>query len=1334
MNARPQRHLRRTLLAAALAAASAVASQAAQPAQGVTVRPRSIGEHAARIEGVVESASAAGVVVRRGEGAGATRVVVGLDRLAQPADPALAEALARASTPGQPDLSAIGTDLWRARTRLERGDWDGAEPLLDRVAPFTIAAGGPTGATTAQGLLVCRLVREARAGAVWSWLDYVAIVRAGPGVAEAPAGSLIAPPANAPTTWEGGRVALLVGAAPIDLRTGLAPALPPIWTPAPALESILRSAEWERLARADTGPAAELAALYRAAGAFEAGTAQPLPAPTSAHEGVRLVRDVVAARAGEADARAQARAALAARLGAESVERWVEAWCRVGIGRSLVREADPEAVVTGVLELLHAPARFADDQPYIAGVALATAAVAMADLGDVAAAAALRAEFESAFPAHPARSWPAFGQIGAGTGGAALGAGPGAVLMAIALGAQPERAAQPPEVPEVEAAGPDDALEAYLRRLGLNTLLARHLERRVATLGRDRRGPVAERLARLYVDLLERAGNAEERSRWEQLAQKLLRDVPEADGHELRISLARVLYVRAEEVCERVRLRMATPEEAAEAERVLRQVEPQFREIASKAHRRVEALEKIENLGDATEEMTRQLADARRVRSLSFFYAGWCQYYLAMLTRPEPGATEALKCFGWLLNSPHGRIATIERVPVSMLRFEHVARAAVGCGLAASLRSADGEAMRWLETVADAPDVAPAVRAQLLSRQIAVLAQARRWSDMERLVRKARNSDRAGGGEDVRPLAVHEARLLAVVTLEADARVSGPQLAQLARVALGDLIARGEIAHVLDLTSRFGTAPIGETGFIVHYVRGVKAYDEARAAHRESGADPEEPATRDAVVNQYRAAADLLRAALGQPDAANYRPERARAALFAGRSLFYAGDFAGSGDLFTQAWQHAAAMDARSAESEEALWLAVVALDRAASRPGAPTEAAQRRAQTGAMFLQTYPDSPRAARLLLMRAAAGDVGDDEALRVLESVPRDAPMYEAARRQIARILYNRYRAAAGSERDFAALRFVTVAEELLAMDRRAATTGQDRDAAARAVVRGRQLLDALLGVSAPDADRAQSTLELVRTLARVASLELAEHEAELTFRELQIALIRSRDDEAAALASRLESMPGARREYLPAADRLLYRRAADRFRAARTPEARLDAARAVVRFGTRVIDQLPGAGPDGTPADAASLALYATVAGAAFETWSASRRTEQDGGDTAARDLAMQLDRAVLRAAPRTEDSLRRLAATSEAAGEHRAALDCWGVLLAAAPSGSDSWFEARYHALRVLVKIDIGRARDLIVQHKVLYPSYGPEPWGARIRELEASMSGPAPAGNGGAP
>jgi hypothetical protein len=112
----------------------------------------------------------------------------------------------------------------------------------------------------------------------------------------------------------------------------------------------------------------------------------------------------VLARAGDDAQRAAARDALRARLGDE-LPAWQEAWCRVGIGRSLLVEADPARVMDGVVELMHLPARFGDEQPYLTGVALAESAAALGRLGDSSGAATLEAILRQSFADHPALEW-----------------------------------------------------------------------------------------------------------------------------------------------------------------------------------------------------------------------------------------------------------------------------------------------------------------------------------------------------------------------------------------------------------------------------------------------------------------------------------------------------------------------------------------------------------------------------------------------------------------------------------------------------------------------------------------------------------------------------------------------------------------------------------------------------------------------------------------------------------------------------------------------------------------------------------------------------------------
>lgn len=335
-----------------------------------------------------------GVVIETGRAQdgprSSSKVIIGWDRVRDVEGAFAGEAQA---------YEQVATDAWRARYRLERGDTVAAEPIFERLFERYRGESGPTAAIIAEGLLACRLHRGAQAGAVEPWLSLM--------MAEAER-------ARGPVWFERDRSESMERV--IDPATGLAPALPPIWLDSPASRAIASSSEPGELNLDDPQErqvATSLASLYRFAARFEAGHDEEMPRYARGSNAVSLVADIVKARAGNERERANARESLQVRIDRER-GTWVEAWCRVGLGRSLLSELDPEQRRLGVVQLLHVPARFREDQAYLAGLALAEAIVALEDLGDDVAAGVLRRDLFEGYGGHPALEWEPIRRGGVG--------------------------------------------------------------------------------------------------------------------------------------------------------------------------------------------------------------------------------------------------------------------------------------------------------------------------------------------------------------------------------------------------------------------------------------------------------------------------------------------------------------------------------------------------------------------------------------------------------------------------------------------------------------------------------------------------------------------------------------------------------------------------------------------------------------------------------------------------------------------------------------------------------------------------------------------------------
>jgi len=133
-----------------------------------------------------------------------------------------------------------------------------------------------------------------------------------------------------------------------------------------------------------------------------------------------------------------------------------------------------------------------------------------------------------------------------------------------------------------------------------------------------------------------------------------------------------------------------------------------------------------------------------------------------------------------------------------------------------------------------------------------------------------------------------------------------------------------------------------------------------------------------------------------------------------------------------------------------------------------------------------------------------------------------------------------------------------------------------------------------------------------------------------------------------------------------------------------------------------------------------LTILTFVAQASFELW-------KQFGDQARGRAALPIYERLLETRPRDAGALRAAAELSEHFGSMDKSIEYWRILGAGLENGSNEWFEARYRFVRLLVKTDPSRAREVLAQHKAMNPDYGPEPWGSRLRSLDESLAKTSP-------
>lgn len=846
-----------------------------------------------------------------------------------------------------------------------------------------------------------------------------------------------------------------------------------------------------------------------------------------------------------------------------------------------------------------------------------------------------------------------------------------AALAACAVGAANAPPAQPVP-PRPEDAVPRELSEvvaARLDELGLTELLATHLETQLEiAVTEEERAALVARLALLLANRLE--GEPDPAVRDELLARSTRVVTRYDDGSEaLRLVLLRSQHRAAQRMAEDARAGRCSPQQLAAAAEQFGALARNFAELGRRAEQARQATEdKItKSAGIAAELLAERSSQQEQVARSAQFFRAWALYYRAWLMRElnqqgwDEVAQSSLSAFAQLIEP--GRVAVAPAdVSVDLRSNEGFASAVLGSALAASLVQTAATADAWLALL-DSPGTHESVRTKLPAWRMASLL------DRGDLAGALKHLAAEGDGPQGGPMALIAAAYAAKWATE-------PGAAELLTESVARIAGAGRLT---DLAAMTGVAYERGAGAGAGLFEGVRLAAEAQRAQQAGHAE-------QATQAWTAAAAALERALESNPPEAIAAGARA----LQGWALRGAEQWVSAADAF-----EASAQSASGDRAAEALWSAVLCLDRAQrAQDGAARDerTAERLAALVERVAREHSATAAGTRAHAWRVVNTATPSETDIAALLSTAVPPELAPAARRAAIEGLYRRYRTLEGADRVAAARRALAVADQDLP------------DAGDNGTLDLRRRLE--MGVAVDDRTRAAEALAALE--ARTARDErlAAQLADELAARRAQIAALGGSASDALAAAGAVDP--------LSAWGRVAWRaafEAAERD-AACTPAQRADAAR-----GAFVAAR-------GSPKGKETGAIVELMAYAQAEAALAA----SNAGPNARAQAAAAAVAEARQAHPKRTDLALTDAELRWALGDQAGASEVLRTVLQGLAVATPDWLRAKAMQVRAMAVQDPARARDLLEQVRALAGDFGEGPTGDALRALDHDLP------KGGAP
>jgi len=821
--------------------------------------------------------------------------------------------------------------------------------------------------------------------------------------------------------------------------------------------------------------------------------------------------------------------------------------------------------------------------------------------------------------------------------------------------------------PVVVRGGEDEDVQRFLARLGLVDLQILQLEKAIQKdLPAEPRKKLAQRLADLYAGRL--VAVSDEPEKYEAVLKSiksLVARVPEANTTALKVMLLQADYARAEALIGRWIADPRDDDARQQARKILAIIAPKLDEFQRQLNEEVEALtEQIDELdeGDLRDTKEKELSQKQAVAGRATYFAGWSNYYLGLTAEEEATLTTARSIFRKLLGI--GDDETYADVDVEWLALESVyrSRAVIGLGLAEAA-AGDIEASRQCFKLLEAPGVPPVVRDQASYWFLQGLINAGRLDEAAQYARSQIDTFTGTATQGKVSLCV------ALIRSGFGSQREGAQLSEedraIGMLGIAGLAKLRQFVSIRRLMSQYDVKLDGNSGFFLTWLGGQQRFSEAEKSKN---------------AEDYRAAAKLLLKALADPKAERELSSAGQARYTLGWCQYRLGEFRVAGRQFEQAVTGLKASDGDLAV--EAAWMAFASYHQLAKKD---SHAAHLAITALESIKRDFPHHTYAkkADYLIAKLEQGAAAPEESIRRLTLIKPDDPDYLLARLELCSLLHRQWTKARGTPQEPAAAAKVRQAVDFFL------------DAAKNDAGHGRKLRCVLIVVAealgGKPADKETASSYLAKAASWVPSLpESHSSVAEFHYRSLQLARVQNNDRARQQHAQWLVQNAAGSVYETPA---LIVAAKAIETSIQKAEGEQLENLQAEAHDVYRRLVQLLG-----DSKDVISSQKNARVAISRMAHYAHKCGQYAEAADRLERLLAVY---------PKDKGYLRRCGEAHFLAGSYKASLPYWRTLLSGLSSGSQEWYQAKYHLLACLAHTDKPIARKALRQFKLLHPQMG---------------------------